>query len=155
MNQIIADHWYKESPELPGIDCIVYASGEVIILSCISLLDTSTKERQQIFCHPCCDTTIASLEKYDACDWTIVDEWVRIEYDGGSLIGGDGTMGNEGFIAHVNSEGDLIWGIFFWVTNPIRSLAINNGILSAVNEHSDLRIDINLANLTDITMTII
>jgi hypothetical protein len=109
----------------------------------------------ELFCRPRCDTTIESIEKYDAAYWTVVDEWASIEHGGGSIIGGDGSMGNMGFVAHVDGAGGLIWGIFFWNTNPVKSLEISGGILSAVNEHSDLRIDINLENLTDITMTVL
>jgi hypothetical protein len=60
-----------------------------------------------------------------------------------------------GFIAHVDSAGDLIWSIFFWNSNPIRELAVKDGVLSAVNEHSELRIEINLNRLTEISMHII
>jgi hypothetical protein len=154
MNRIIAEHWNKETHELPGFDCIVYPGGDVTILNCYSLQDSETKARE-LFCRPRCDTTIDSIEKYGAAYWTSVDEWTSIEYCGGSILGGDGSMGNMGFVAHVDGGGGLIWGIFFWNTNPIKSLTINSGILSAVNEHSHVRIDINLENLADITMTIL
>jgi hypothetical protein len=64
-------------------------------------------------------------------------------------------MGNMGFIARVDGDDALLWGIFFWNSNPIKELAVNNGILSAVNEHSDVRIEINLENITEITMTVL
>jgi hypothetical protein len=153
-NKIIAEHWNKESHELPGFDCIVYANGDVTILDCYSLTDSNTKERE-LFCRPRCDTTIASIEKYDAADWSGVDEWARVEHEGKIFIGGDGAMGNMGFIAHIDADEDLIWGIFFWNTNPLKGLTVNNGILSAVNEHSELRVEINLENITEITMTVL
>jgi hypothetical protein len=154
-NQIIAERWNKEEQELPGFNCIVYANGNVTVLDCYSLTDSQTNERK-LFCRPRCDTTIDSVEKYGAADWTVVGEWARIEHEGKIFIGGDGAaMGNMGFIAHINSDGRLIWGVFFWNTNPIRKPAVNNGILSAINEHSDVRIEINLENLTEITMTVL
>jgi hypothetical protein len=60
-----------------------------------------------------------------------------------------------GFIAHIDRSDDLIWAIFFWNSNPIRELAVKDGILSAVNEHSELRIEINPDKLTEINMHII
>jgi hypothetical protein len=153
-NKTIAEHWNKEKNELPGFDCVVYANGKVTVLDCYSLTDSQTKKRE-LFCRPLCDTTIESVEKYNADVWTSVDEWMRIEHEGKIFIGGDGPMGNMGFIAHVDGDDALIWGIFFWNTNPIKELAVNKGVLSAVNEHSELRVEINLENITEITMTII
>jgi hypothetical protein len=155
MNErIIAEHWNKEKRELPGFDCIVYANGKVTVLDCYSMQDSQTKERE-LFCRPRCDTTIESVEKYAAADWAGVDEWTRIEHEGKIFIGGDGPMGNMGFIARIGSDDALIWGIFFWNSNPIRELTAGNGILSAVNEHSDVRIEINLENITEINMTVL
>jgi hypothetical protein len=101
MNKTIAAHWNKEQPELPGFDCIVYANGDVTVLNCYSLTDSQTQERE-LFCRPRCDTTIESLEKYGAADWTSAGEWTRIEHEGKIFVGGDGGMGNMGFIAHVD-----------------------------------------------------
>jgi hypothetical protein len=64
-------------------------------------------------------------------------------------------MGNMGFIARGDGDDALIWGIFFWNSNPIRELTADNGILSAINEHSDVRIEINLENITEINMTVL
>jgi hypothetical protein len=154
-NQIIAEHWNKERHELPGFDCIVYASGNVTVLDCYSLTDSNTGERE-LFCRPRCDTTIDSVEKYAAADWSGVGEWARVEHEGKIFIGGDGfAMGNMGFIAHIDADGDLIWGIFFWNTNPIRELSVTGSILSAINEHSEVRIEINIENITEIAMTVL
>jgi hypothetical protein len=153
-NQIISKHWNKERQELPGFDCIVYANGNVTILDCYSLQDSKTGKRE-LFCRPRCDTTIANIEKYDAAEWSNVDEWARVEHEGKIFIGGDGAMGNMGFIAHIGGDEDLIWGIFFDNSNPLKELTVDNGILSAVNEHSELRVEINLENITEITMTVL
>ncbi|MDR1153810.1 MAG: hypothetical protein LBL04_03795 [Bacteroidales bacterium] len=153
-NQIIAEHWNKERHELPGFDCIVYASGNVTVLDCYSLKDSRTGKRE-LFCHPRCDTTIDSVEKYAAANWSDAVEWARVEHEGKIFIGGGSDMGNMGFIAHVDSDEELIWGIFFWGSNPVRELAVTGGILSAVNEHSEVRIEINIENLTEIAMTVL
>ncbi|MDR2529156.1 MAG: hypothetical protein LBD04_09105 [Synergistaceae bacterium] len=154
MNPIIAEHWGAEDHELPGFNCIVYPDGTITILDCYSIQDSVTKE-YELFCRPLCDTTIDSIEKYEASDWTGVDQWARIDYQGGSVIGGDGAMGNEGFIACTSENNNLLWGIFFSNTNPIKSLNIEGHLLIAINEHSEIRIEIDLENLTNIKMTTI
>jgi hypothetical protein len=155
MNQIIAEHWNKENHELPGFDCIVYANGDVTVLNCYGLQDSNTGERE-LFCLPRCDMTIESVEKYAAADWSGVSEWTRIEHEGKMFIGGGcWAMGNPGFIARIDGDDALIRGIFFWNSNPIRELMVGGGILSAINEHSDVRIEINLENITEINMTVI
>ena len=64
-------------------------------------------------------------------------------------------MGNEGFIAHCDAQNHLIWGMFFENTNPIKSLELVNHTLVAINEHSELRIEIDLQKITTIKMFII
>jgi hypothetical protein len=154
MNPLLAEHWNKEKRELPGFDCIVYANGDVTVLDWYGLQDSRSGERE-LFCRPRCDTTIDSVVGYAAADWTAVGEWVRIEHEGKTFVGGDGSMGNMGFIAHLGSDDALIWGIFFWNSNPIKELAVSNGILSSVNEHSELRIEVNLENSTEMAIKVL
>ena len=151
MSNLITKHWNNIERKIPGINCIAYPDGKIIILKCYQLYDLNTKETE-LFCDPLCDTTIEILEKYDAAYWTRVDEWTGINYQNGKIHGGDGAMGNEGFIARTDANNNLIWGIFFENTNPIKSLNIKNKTLIAVNEHSELQIEINLDTLTDIKM---
>lgn len=151
MSNLITEHWDSRERMLPGINCIAYPDGTVTILRFYSLYNPNTEERS-FSCNPLCDTTIDSLEKYDAAYWTQVDEWAGIRYQGGKIYGGDGAMGNEGFIACADSEDRLIWGMFFENTNPIKSLEIRGRTLIAVNEHSELQLKINLDVLTEIKM---
>lgn len=153
MNSIIKN-WKSEERRLPGIDCIAYPDGSITILNCYNLFDPNTKEKT-LFCNPLCDTTIDSLTKYNNDYWTVVDEWTSIDYNEGKIYGGDGAMGNEGFIACTDEGDNLQWGIFFENTNPIKSLKIEGNILIAINEHSELQVEINLENLTEIKMSLI
>jgi hypothetical protein len=147
----IIEHWNSKERKLPGINCIAFPDGKVIILNCHCIYDPNTKKRE-LFCAPLCDTTIDSIEKYAAAYWTHVDAWVSIDYQGGKIHGGDGAMGNEGFMARTDEYDQLIWGMFFENTNPIKSLEIKAGTLVAINEHSELRVEVNLDTLTDIKM---
>jgi len=148
MNTLITDHWSAKR-ELPGIDCIAFADGNLIMLSIQSFYDPNNHE-STISCSPLCDTTIESLLKYDNEIWTLVDAWTSIDYRGGKLYGGDGQMGNEGFIACSDANDDLQWAIFFSQTNPIKTLRIEDRALLAMNEHDEIRIEINLDTLIDI-----
>lgn len=81
-----------------------------------------------------------------------MDVWTQIDYQGGKILGGDGQMGNEGFIACTGEHDQLLWAFFFEDTNPIKALSIKDKTLVAVNEHAELQIVINLEQLTEITM---
>lgn len=151
---LIKKQWQAEDRQLPGINCIVYPDGKVTILKFSYIYNSGTKKRScDVFA--LCDTTIDSIENYDAAFWTIVDQWVTLDYQGGKIYGGDGAMGNEGFIACVDGNDNLIWGMFFENTNPIKGVEIKNEILTAINEHESLSIEINLKKLTDIKITIL
>lgn len=152
MNIVVAEHWNLEKHELPGVNSIIFPNGTVTILSCYSAYNPNTNE-SKFYCSPLCDTTIESISKYNVECWTIVDEWVSIDYQDGKICGGDGQMGNEGFIACTDAEDRLVWGIFFENSNPIKSLEIKDKILIAINEHTELQIEINLEDLTQIKMT--
>jgi hypothetical protein len=149
MSNLVTENWLSKERCLPGINCIVYPDGTITILRHYESYNPNTKETKY-FCNPVCDTTIDSLIKYDAEYWTRVDEWTNIEYRGGKIYGGDGSMGNEGFIACVDADDHLLWGIFFEHTNPIKSLSISDKTLIAINEHSEIQVDVNLNELTDI-----
>ncbi|MHA6531624.1 hypothetical protein [Paenibacillus sp. BAC0078] len=145
-------HWSAKR-ELPGINCIAFANGNIIILNIGTYYNPNNNERT-ISCSPLCDTTIESIEKYNNDYWTIVDAWTSIDYRGGKIYGGDGQMGNEGFIACTDANDSLVWGIFFDETNPIKKLSIEDKTLIAINEHEDMTIEINLDTLVDMKMTI-
>ncbi|WP_239614634.1 hypothetical protein [Cohnella mopanensis] len=154
MNNLIMKHWSAEQSELPGINCIAFPNGNIIILNVATYYNPNNNERK-IYCSPQCDTTIESIEKYDAECWTMVDAWTSIDYQGGKIYGGNGQMGNEGFIACTDANDNLVWGIFFDATNPIKKLSIKDITLIAINEHEDMSIEINLNTLVDIKMTLI
>lgn len=136
---------------LPGIDCILFGNGEVIIANTYCVKDTNTKKSKQ-FWFPLCDTTITSLEKYEQDIWTNIDIFHgAINYGEQKIVFGDGSMGNYGYVASTNKKGDLIWGIFFTFSNPIVSAKISNDELICVSE-LELEIRIQLNDLTNISI---
>lgn len=59
-------------------------------------------------------------------------------------------MGNEGFIASVNKDGLLDWGVFFTFSNPIDRVDVQHNILVCSSDNKIMQIEINPNNLTDI-----
>ena len=151
MNGLIMEHWSAEQRELPGMNCIAFADGTVTILD---IEHISTRTTMSVLClFPLCDTTIDSITKYNPDCWTMVDAWTSVDYQGQKIVGGDGQMGNEGFIACTDAQDCLVWAMFFEDTNPIKKLSVNGNTLIAINEHDELRVEIDLHYLVDIKMT--
>ncbi len=59
-------------------------------------------------------------------------------------------MGNEGFIASVNKDGLLDWGVFFTFSNLIDRVDVQHNILVCSSDNKIMQIEINPDNLTDI-----
>ncbi len=58
---------------LPGIDCIVFGDGTVIIGNCYLITKSETDRiKKHWYWFPLCDTTISSLEKYEPDIWTAI-----------------------------------------------------------------------------------
>lgn len=146
--------WRNDKKKLPPTNCILYADGSLIILDFVIFYDPNTK-KSSAQVSPLCDTNISSILKYNHWDnWISVDVWNElIVGDNQKFVSGDGSYGNEGFIAREDSEGNLVWAMFFDHTNPIKELKIENNWLIGITEHSESQIEINLNNLTDIKYT--
>jgi len=147
-NQVL-EHWDGAERGLPGYDAIIYPNGNITLFNCYGYRDRATNEYRR-FCRPLCDTTIDSIVKYNGDPWVSVESWTSVGYGNGKIYGGDGSMGNEGHIACVDGDDNLLWAMFFTNTNPIKALEIKGNTLIAVNEHDDLTLEINLDCLTDI-----
>jgi hypothetical protein len=119
-------------------------------------LDSNTGDADWC-CRPLCDTTIESIEKYEQDCWVVVDEWVnaRVGYAGGFIIGGEGGFGGDGFIAHIDARGGLRWGFFFEQTNPIAGVELEGNMLRAINEHSEIAVEIDLSQLAGVKISTI
>ncbi len=154
MANLITEHWNRPEPELPGLDCIAYPDGRVTILEAYSIENSATGERK-LYCRPVGDSTIDSIEGYDAAWWTGIDEWGYLDGVGVRYTCGSGGMGNEGYVACQDASGGLVWGMFFNFSNPLRSLELDGNHLVATNEHNELLIRIDLENLTSIERIVV
>ena len=145
---------WEEKKELPGVDSLTFANGAVILLDWRESFDNHTKEKKA-WCTPLCDTSFSRIGKYDSDCWVSVDSWSFVEHKGGKIYGGDGAMGNEGSLVYIDADNNFVWGFFFTQTNPISFISVSNDILMAINEHSELKLEINLNNLTEIDVEVV
>lgn len=136
---------------LPGVNCILYEDGKVVIANTYTMKDNDTNQSQWYWT-PLCDTTIDSLEKYESDAWTNIDIFHgAIKHGEDTIVFGDGSMGSDGFVASTDKNGQLKWGIFFTFSNPIVSARVENGILICTSE-LDSEIHIKLDDLTQISI---
>jgi hypothetical protein len=83
-NEYIQAKW--RAGLLPGIHCILFGDGQIIIANNYRLTDYNSKTSNQHW-HPICDTNIGSLEKYNADIWTNVDVFHgAIGYGRGQIV---------------------------------------------------------------------
>lgn len=152
---IIQQIWNGEQKQLPFTNSIVFADDSVVILNFTFYQDSDTGEYTAVV-FPLCDTSLQSILKYNDDPWVAVDAWENavVYHQDRKYIGGDGSYGNEGFIACEDLSGNFVWGMFFDNTNPIKELTIKENWLIGLTEHSESQIEINLENLTDIRFII-
>jgi len=126
--QIVQEHW--QNKELLGYDSIVLGSGEVIIMSGYSVIDGTKKS---YFINAVCDTTVESIEKYNDDPWveiTIHPQHIKLE-NGDTIYCGEGSMGNEGFVALEDKDGNLKWAFFSTQSNPFVGIDLMNDTIRA------------------------
>ena len=126
---------WGEEKVLGGINCFVNQEGRVIILNCNRRI---VKEKEFHSCIPLCDTTIESLEKYDDDLWSEFDVFTnKVITDNGEIIcGGEGQMGNQGFITCTNSNNEFIWSLFFVDSNPFYKINIEGNEVHAFSSYN-------------------
>lgn len=141
-NKIILDHWLNE--ELIGINSLQKNNGEIIILNCYNV---NNMNNVSYYSFPLCETTIESLEKFNPDIWTTFEVFSnRLEINNEYVVfGGEGGMGNEGFIACTDKSNDFLWALFFTDSNPFYKIEFNNNEIHAYSS-SNLKYRINLIN---------
>ena len=135
-----------------GYDCIAYGDGQIVFANAYSVYDPNTHETT-LYWSPLCDTTVASLLKYNDDIWTEVDIFRDpFEFEGQKIVFGDGGMGNEGYIASVTPDNDLNWSLFFTNSNPIMRAEMRGRTIVAYGETGFIA-HINIDNPADISVT--
>ncbi len=141
MENNIIKHWNNQEI-LGGIDCLAKNDEKVILLNCYTSI-INGKERS--YCSPLCKTTVESLEKYNKQLWALFDVFsnTAIAENGYVIVGGEGEMGNQGFIACTDSNNNFIWSLFFLNSNPFYKIEIIGNEIKAFSS-SDLVYKFNL-----------
>lgn len=147
MKEHISTHWNQN--ELIGLDCILKNDGTVIMLNCYSV---GQGENKKHYVFPLCETTVHSLEKYNDDVWSAFDIFSeKIHHEDDIIFGGEGSMGNEGFIARTTKDNVLKWAIYFTNSNPFYKIKIINDIIYAYSS-LDLVYKVDIHNLEKITI---
>lgn len=150
MNKKIQDKW-KES-FVVGHDCITYGDGRIVMGNAFRVKDSETNKVTQHW-YPLCDTTLEGVQKYEEDVWTEVDVFHgTFSYENQTFVFGDGGMGNEGYVASLNLNGELNWSVFFTFSNPIDRAKIEDDYLICCGDTGTV-VKINLEKLTDIKVS--
>jgi hypothetical protein len=127
-NETILEHWSNE--ELIGINSLQKNNGEIIILNSCKVIST---DYVSYYSSPLCLTTIESLEKFNSDIWTTFEVFSnRLEINNEYIVfGGEGGMGNEGFIACTDKFDNFLWALFFTDSNPFYKIEFGNNEIHA------------------------
>jgi len=125
--------------ELPGINNLVYGNG---ILTILNIYSVSSDDGKKYYAFPVADTTIESIEHYNDDVWTEIQPHPNsISTDQFKLSFGEGSMGNEGFIAMENNEG-LVWALFSTESNPFINVELTDDSILAYSDFLVYKVDI-------------
>ncbi|MEC1180011.1 hypothetical protein P9B03_16035 [Metasolibacillus meyeri] len=150
INEIIQTNW--KNNQLPGLDSLIYISGKVIIMDCYEMINGNFIEK---FVNPICETSIESIMFFNENIWCEIDQHPQVQYHNDKIfICGEGGMGNEGFIANVDKNHNLIWAFFSTVSNPFNKLKLEDNLLTAYST-SDLIYTINIHKPEEISINTI
>lgn len=147
-NEIMLEHWLNE--ELIGINSLQKNNGEIIILNCYNV---NNANKPLYYSFPVCETTLESLEKFNSDIWTTFEVLSnRLEINNEFIVfGGEGGMGNEGFIACTDSSNNFLWALFFTDSNPFYKIEFNDNEIYAYSSNN-LQYKVNLTHPEIITI---
>lgn len=130
--------WAEE--KVLQVDGIIFGSGDIILMNCISLLNPKSG-RSSISVSPLARSTVASVLEFDPDPWTYVTILSTFDWPakGRRLFCGEGSMGNEGFVAVVDaSSGQVQWIAFSTCSNPFLRVFATDENVVAENNHGHL-----------------
>ncbi|MDR0228118.1 MAG: hypothetical protein LBI72_03535 [Flavobacteriaceae bacterium] len=134
---MIQEKWKQSN--VVGLDVITYANGDAINID-ITVIQDSTNDYtyQKCYAFDYLDKTNLStlLEMYKGDVWSEVDVFDRIEVDDYVIICGDGGMGNEGYIARLDQENELVWSLFSTASNPFMKIVVEGDFIYVQSSHN-------------------
>ncbi|WP_285398408.1 hypothetical protein [Lysinibacillus sp. fls2-241-R2A-57] len=127
INGVIQNNW--KNNQLPGVDGIICISGKVIIMDSYEVIDGNTSK---YFINPICETSLESIMSFNEDIWCEIEKHPQVQQHNDKIfICGEGGMGNEGFIANVDMNNNLIWAFFSTDSNPFNKLELEDNLLKA------------------------
>ncbi|MFC9541579.1 hypothetical protein ACFTQ7_17130 [Lysinibacillus sp. NPDC056959] len=147
INEFIQTNW--KNNQLPGVDSVIYSSGKVIIMDSYEVFDGNNTN---YFINPLCETSLESIMSFNEDIWCEIEKHPQVKHHHDSIfICGEAGMGNEGFIANVDKNNNLIWAFFSTISNPFNKLELEDHLLKA-HATSDLIYVININKPEEITV---
>ena len=148
MNNSVQEHWSKS--ELPGLNAVLFSDGSMIMLNFYAGI---TKTGKRHYASPICETTAQSVEKYNGDVWREIQQHPASFTlpDGRKVYFGEGTMGQEGFVALTENSDQLIWALFCTDSNPFVSGEFVNGKIRVYSTY-DLYFNIDILTPEKITI---
>ncbi|WP_144370138.1 hypothetical protein [Myxococcus stipitatus] len=126
-----------QSSEVLQIDGILFGAGELILMDYTVVMDSGTKQ-EDVFVSPIARSSLQSVLEFNDDPWVSVTSLGSCEWPerGERLFCGEGSMGNEGFVAScATSSGQLRWVAFFTRSNPFLSVRVVDGFIVATSSH--------------------
>jgi hypothetical protein len=151
MNSILQQHW--AILELVGIDSMAFSDGS------IKLIDISCKRNKEIvntfgkeYHFDVLRTASLEeiIEKYDNDIWSSCQINDQIDIgDNHVFVCGEGGMGNEGFIAKLDKDGNIQWSLFSTTSNPFYQFVDCDGQLQVISTANfAIRIDLSTDSIS-------
>jgi|GEM_PF-4659354 hypothetical protein len=94
----------------PSPDAITFNDGRMTL---VNVRHFTQGDSVRIQAKPIADTTLRSFLSYNPDSWVHLDPIYRQKTPSGLVVVGGGSMGADGFVAHLSEVGDLRWLAFF------------------------------------------
>ncbi len=114
----------------PIINGIVYGDDTAVLLDIAAGAVGSSYS-----IHVASKTTLADLERGQKLEWTYIAQLceAKVFEEGLTIVGGEGGMGADGFIAVIRTASNqLVWLAFLDCSNPFEKVSLSDGIINAV-----------------------
>lgn len=121
----------------PIINGVVFSNGRVVLLE---FKHERMNGEREVHLRKCGEKSLESVLDGDCSFFTGITELCSVECEGSDkrLVGGEGGMGGDGFVALTSGRGDhLEWIAFFENSNPFIRLACQDGSALAQSTYGD------------------
>ncbi|MGB4773779.1 MAG: hypothetical protein WBP45_01285 [Daejeonella sp.] len=132
INSVLLEQW--RNGYTLHLDAITFKNGDIILLEYFELLDPNNYSIKQKHISPLVRTTFESILEFNNDPWVPFAQYIG---ESNQLICGEGTMGNEGFVACIDDNKDFEWVFFSTRSNPFLKVFYDDKHIVALSEYHD------------------